>query len=71
MLLSATVTGQSVAMVRSTPNRKSFHAEVNCQIIDTANAGRRDRQRDEDERAQHARAVDLGRLDQLVGDAAK
>ena len=39
MLLSAIVTGQYSRLVSSSPNRKSFHAEVNCQIIETANAG--------------------------------
>jgi hypothetical protein len=34
------VTGQSPADVSTTPKRKSFHADVNCQIIETANAGR-------------------------------
>src|SRR5690606_27894711 len=39
MLFSPIVTGHPPCAVITNPNRKSFQAEVNCQMSETANAG--------------------------------
>ncbi len=40
MLFSAMVTGHESRAVIIAPNRKSFQVAVNCQMIETAKAGR-------------------------------